>query len=98
VIHNFTVLPAFDLLAGECWRLLYLASICCPLLVSLDRHFTLFAISLAVSAAISHPVFWYAFESVWCFFAALSLQLCHAFRYLPTPREERTTQPEVPLP
>jgi hypothetical protein len=86
--YNFTPLPAFDVLAGECWRLLYLASICCPLLVSLNRHFKLFAASLAVSAAVSHLVFWYAFESVWCFFAAaLSLQLCHAFRQLPAPRE-----------
>ncbi len=97
--YDFTVLPAFDVLGGECWRLLYLASICCPVLVSLNRHFMLFAISLAVSAGISHLVFWYAFESVWCFFAAaLSLQLCHAFRELPLPREGARPQFQGPAP
>jgi hypothetical protein len=84
--YDFQILPAFAVVPGMFWQLLYLASICCPMLVSFDRRFRLFALTLAVSAVISHVVFRYAFESVWCYFAAaLSLQLCHAFHELRTP-------------
>jgi hypothetical protein len=81
--YDFRVLPAFDVVAGQCWLLLYLASICGPLLISYDRRLRLFAMTLGASAVISYVVFRYAFESVWCFFAAaLSLQLCHVFHEL----------------
>ncbi len=91
VQYDFAVLPAFNALPAGVWHLLYLGCISCPLFVSFNRPFMLFAVLLAVSALISHLVFWYAFESVWCFFAAaLSVQLCYAFRELPTPgRDDR---------
>ena len=84
--YDFQPLPAFGAVPGAFWQFLYLACICCPLLVSFNRLFRLFALTLAVSAVISHLLFHYAFESVWCFFAAaLSAQLCHAFHELRTP-------------
>jgi len=97
--YDFRILPVFDAVTGVFWQLLYLGSVFCPLLVSFNRRFRLFALTLASSAAISHFVFRYAFESVWCFFAAvLSLQLCHAFRELPTWDRKPTARSGTPLP
>jgi hypothetical protein len=87
--YHFIPVPAFERVPGEFWRLLYLATICCPLLVCFNRHFRAFAWTLAISGVVSHLVFWYAFESVWCFFAAvLSVQLCYAFGALPAQERE----------
>jgi hypothetical protein len=85
--YDLHPLSSFALLPGEFWQLGYLASICGPLFASCDRRFRLFALTLAVSWLVSHLIYRYALESVWCFFAAaLSLQLCHAFHAL-RPRE-----------
>jgi hypothetical protein len=82
--YDLTVLPAFRMVPPVCWTLLYLAVVFAPLLLSSDVYFRLFLVTLALAAAVSYVFFRYAFESVWCFFAAvLSLQLCHAFRHLP---------------
>src|SRR5260370_22685815 len=58
--YDLRILPAFDKVPAKWWQLLYLASICCPLLVSLDHRFRLFAMTLAISGMISHFVFRYA--------------------------------------
>jgi hypothetical protein len=95
--YDVFTLPAFDRVPAEAWQLAYLAAICCPFLVSLNRQFRLFALTLAASGVISHLVFRYAFESVWCFFAAaLSLQLSYAFRELRAPGEEPHVRPLAP--
>ena len=39
---------------------------------------------IVLSAAVSHLFFWYAWVSVWCFFAAmLSVYLCYSFYGMP---------------
>jgi len=73
-------LPVFDELSRPWWHLFYLVLVATPLLASPDRRFALYYITVAAAAAISHVVFWYAYISVWCFFAAiLSSQLCYIF-------------------
>ena len=43
---------------------------------------------LIASFVVSYWVFWYAFTSVWCFFAAvLAVLLCYVFYYLPASTE-----------
>jgi hypothetical protein len=97
--YEIRALPAFALIPGTLWQLLYLANICFPLLVSSQRLFRWFALTLAVSGVVSHFAFWHAFESVWCFFAAaLSLQLCLAFRGLRTREGGPTARSTAPLP
>jgi Family of unknown function (DUF6629) len=97
--YDFRVLAAFEAVGGAFWQLLYLGSICCPLFVSFTGPFRLFAISLAISAVISHFMYRYAFESVWCFFAAaLSMQLCLAFHELRTPEGGPRPCPVAPSP
>lgn len=76
--YSFHDIPAFAVVPQEWWQVAYLLIVSSPLLVSGDRRHTLLCALLIVSAAISQLVFWYAFISVWCFFAALlSLQLCY---------------------
>jgi len=84
-------LPVFDVLAQPWWHLFYLVLVATPLLASPDRRFAIYYSTVAVAAAISHVLFWYAYISVWCFFAAiLSSQLCYIFY-----RMEKQ-QPDVP--
>ena len=89
--YNLKGLPAFGLAPHEWWDAGYGVLVLSPLFVaSPDRRFTVFCILLAVSAAVSLFAFWYAFVSVWCFFAAiLSLQLCYIFYKLGEPRDGR---------
>jgi hypothetical protein len=79
--YNLRGLPAFALAPHPWWDLAYGAAVLGPFLVaSPGGRFAVFPLLLAASAAISLLVFWYAFVSVWCFFAALlSAQLCYAF-------------------
>jgi hypothetical protein len=75
---------AFQNLPRELGQLPYMAVVLFPLIFSSHRALRVFAVNLAVSATVAHFVFWYAYESVWCFFAAvLSLQLCYVLRKLP---------------
>ena len=82
-------LPAFRLAPQMLWRLAYLAFIGAPLsVVRPPRRRHAFRITggvlVAALFAVSYFVFWYAFTSVWCFFAAvLSLLLAHYFYKLP---------------
>ncbi len=87
---------AFGLLPGEFWTTAYLASICCPLLLS-HRGLRVLAVTLAAAGVISYVAYRYAFESVWCFFAAaISLQLCYRFRPSPRPDERRGVPSAAP--
>lgn len=62
------------------WHFFYLAVIALPLILLKEKLLIGFCIALVVSAVISHVYFWYAFASIWCFFAALiSLFLCYIF-------------------
>jgi hypothetical protein len=97
--HDILALTVFDELPAQGWQLLYLAAISFPFLLSPYRPFRLFGLTLAASGVISHLVFRHAFESVWCFFAAaLSLQLCYAFRDLHARREGPSVGPAAPSP
>lgn len=83
-------LPGFMLAPRFLWRAGYLAIIVASLaLGELDPggnrwSSAITGIIVAVLFGISYGVYWYAFLSVWCFFAAfLSLLLCRAFWNLP---------------
>lgn len=53
------------------WHLFYLAIIALPLLLVRNKQLVGYSTALVVSAVISHTVFWYAFASIWCLFAAI---------------------------
>jgi hypothetical protein len=71
------------------WDLGYGAVVLFPFFVaSPDGRLAGFRVLLAASVAVSLFVFWYAFVSVWCFFAALlSAQLCYVFYKLGESRD-----------
>jgi hypothetical protein len=88
--YRFDDLPAFQLVPRTIWRVGYLVSICLPL--AMGRFGTegpawvgwLVGGLVGLLFAVSYLLFWYAFTSVWCFFAAvLSLLLCVIFSRLP---------------
>jgi len=88
--YNVGELPAFTLAPRSVWRFAYLLIIAVPLAVGrLDpggnRRANLTGGLLVVGLfAVSYVLYWHAFLSVWCFFAALvSLLLCGAFYRLP---------------
>ncbi|HEX4143525.1 MAG TPA: DUF6629 family protein [Pirellulales bacterium] len=83
-------LPGFSLAPRLVWRFGYLLVICVPLLVGrLDpggnRGANLTSgLLVAGLFGVAYGLYWYAFLSVWCFFAAvLSLLLCCVFYRLP---------------
>ncbi len=83
-------------MSHQSWRIAYLLSICLPLLVCRRRgsggKLAILGGSLVAGLfLVSYIVFWYAFTSVWCFFAAiLSLILCGVFSQL----SKATSSPE----
>lgn len=78
--YDFRRLPVFDVLPQPWWHFSYLVLVSIPLLRSPDRRWTVYGIMVVGAAAFSQVVFWYAYISVWCFFAALlSKQLCYIF-------------------
>jgi hypothetical protein len=100
VRYEFDNLPGFQVVPRGVWRGAYLLAICVPLLTCRPVPGEASPVWLAGGAlvavlfAVSYFVFWYAFTSVWCFFAALlSLFLCLAFRRLP-PAGTVTASPE----
>lgn len=83
VRYEITDPRAFAVVPETWWQLLYLAAVFSPWLALRERRLLGFCVLLAVSAAVSHHLFRYAFVSVWCCFAAvLSLQLCCVFARL----------------
>ncbi len=88
--YNVGEVPALDLAPRWAWRAGYLLVICVPLSMGRfdpggNRWANLSGgLLVAVLFAVSVGLYWHAFLSVWCFFAAvLSLLLCGAFRRLP---------------
>jgi hypothetical protein len=85
--YEYDDLPGFGLLNRNIWRVGYLLAICVPFYVCQkqgqpgEAKAALWAGSLvAIVFLVSALVFWYAFTSVWCFFAAvLSLALAGFF-------------------
>lgn len=66
-------------------HLSYLAVITLPLMIASRKRKELmaFSILLVASAIVSHLYYWYAFASIWCFFAAaISLTLAFLFHNL----------------
>lgn len=82
-------LPLSRLVPRVAWRVAYLAFIVTPLAAARPGHWggrlRLFGgAAVAVLFALCYLVYWYAFLSVWCFFAALlSLLLGFVFYRLP---------------
>ena len=82
--YNVTRSTMFQFVPVLLWEAMYIAIIASPLFASNDTKILYLGIAIVLSAAISYLVFWFAFASVWCFFAALlSLYLCIVFRNLP---------------
>ncbi|MCE9590875.1 MAG: hypothetical protein K8S99_10160 [Planctomycetes bacterium] len=53
------------------WQVLYILLVSTPLLASSERRLADFGFAVLLSAVVSHIFFSYAFESVWCYFAAV---------------------------
>lgn len=88
--YNLGELPGFALAPRIVWRFGYLLMISVPLAIGrFDPGGSRWAsasggVLVAVLFAVSYGLYWHAFLSVWCFFAAfLSLLLCAAFHRLP---------------
>ena len=75
--------PALRVVPELVSRAVYVA-VTAPLLLCTDRRLQLFGLALLVSSVISQLVFWYAYYSVWCMFAALlSFYMCVFYHFLP---------------
>jgi hypothetical protein len=89
IAYGVDDLPGFQLVPRVIWRLAYLAFIAGPLAVASPggggkRLRLIGGGTIAVLFAVSYGIYWYAFTSVWCFFAALlSLALGYLFYRLP---------------
>jgi hypothetical protein len=91
--YDFAEIPGFAVVPRMAWRVGYLLVVSVALVVGFSRGPSspagrtwrlLGGVALLSSFAVSASVFWYAFTSVWCFFAAfLSLGLCAFFARLP---------------
>jgi hypothetical protein len=95
--YDFDTLPAFQVMSQTVWRNLYLAAIVAPFLVrgrgQSGKSHLVGGIAVAVFFLVAYLLFWYAFTSVWCFFAAvLSLYLCYVFYRQPGPAPARLPQ------
>jgi hypothetical protein len=90
IAYDTENLPGFQFVPRAVWRTAYLAFICGPLLLAKrnggggTRLRVLGGAAVAGLFAVCYLVYWYAFTSVWCFFAAvLSLMLAALFAKLP---------------
>ena len=83
--YNIPVVAIISVCSSICLAVLYLLIVASPLLgTSLSKNFIGFGVVLVVSAVVSYLFYWYAFASVWCFFAAiLSFFMCFFFGNLP---------------
>jgi hypothetical protein len=87
IFYDYYDLPIYDYnVARPVLQLLYVASVGLPMALGSVSWGRFPALVLAATAAVSAVVYYYAFVSVWCFFAAvLSLSLCVLFYWLPSP-------------
>ncbi len=82
--YDYADSPALNLAPQVVWHMFYVAVVALPMILLKDRRLMGFSTLLVVSAVTSHIYFFYAFASIWCFFAALlSLYLGHLFRHWP---------------
>jgi hypothetical protein len=82
--YRFQTQRVFSGIPQGVWQLLYVLAIAAPLGVTANRRFSAFSLLSVAAAIISHVFYWYAYTSVWCFFAAiLLLYLCYLFQGLP---------------
>ncbi len=82
--YDFPPSPIFPTVPRDVRHAVYLAIVAVPILTIRSRQVLGFCIVLILSAVVSRVVYWYAFASVWCFFAAiLSMYLCVIFSGLP---------------
>ena len=95
--YEFEKSPALELISWSTWKVLYIALVAVPILMSESREVVVVGFALIFLACVSHLFNAYAFISVWCFFAAaLSIYLCYFFVRLapPAPRIQVANQPE----
>ncbi|HYV36939.1 MAG TPA: DUF6629 family protein [Gemmataceae bacterium] len=86
IAYDITQSAAFRVMPVVSWQVLYVVIVGTPPLISPSRGFVFLGCALVVAATVSQVFYWYAFISVWCFFAAiLSLYLCLSFRRLALP-------------
>lgn len=82
--YNVSRSIAFEFVPKWIWNSIYIVVIASPLFASTSTKILYLGIAIVLSAAVSYIVFWFAFASVWCFFAALlSTYLCIFFYKLP---------------
>ena len=91
--YNIDALPAFAMADADLWTVGYFLTVAVSLVMFCVRpQVNPVSKAVSVGAAVALPalfavcwfVYWYAFASVWCFFAALlSLFLCLVFYRLP---------------
>lgn len=87
IYYDYADPPALVVAPQIVWHLFYVAVISLPLILLREKLLIGYCIALVVSALVSHVFYWYAFASVWCFFAAgISLYVCYIFRYWPIRR------------
>ncbi len=89
--YQFSNLPIFGMISGHLVKLLYVANIVVPLVLGskFSQGGVVFGVLVAIFAVISATVYWYAFISVWCLFAACTTFFeCIIFYQLPEPHFE----------
>ncbi len=69
--HSINYVFKVALLPQDIFVIFYLLAVIPPFLIVSDQKVNLFGMLLAISAGLSYLIFWYAFASVWCFFAAV---------------------------
>jgi uncharacterized protein DUF6629 len=90
--YQYGDLPVFAVVSGSLLRVIYFANVAVPLLVGSRGGWAgaAFGLLLGVGALITAICYWYAFVSVWCFFAAwVSAFECVFFYRLPEGTKER---------
>jgi hypothetical protein len=91
IFYDYAAPPALFIAPQFMWHLFYVAIIALPLIFLKNKRLIWYSTALVVSAVLSHVYFWYAFASIWCFFAAIiSLYLGYLFHNWPA----RTTVEE----
>lgn len=90
--YDFSNLPEVHTVLSTIWQVLYLVIVSAPLLISRDHQLRALGLTIALTAFATQLMFWYAFISVWCFFAAVvSIQIAYILYRLPDPEPHPMT-------
>jgi hypothetical protein len=93
--YAYSGLAVFRHVPARVLDVIYVLTVTAPLLVSSERWGRVPALVVAASAAVTAALYFQAFVSVWCFFAAgLTLYLVWLFRVLPERDAARARQGE----